>query len=786
MILVVVFALGLLTVPVAGGRLRRLGDLRLKRSKLLVLAFFLQIIALKAPLPYDVAAALNIATYLLGCWYLIANLDIPGLWLVGTGAGCNVLALVANGGVMPASEKALATAGLSAGSGGFVNSTVVPNAQVAFLGDIFGIPESWPLNNVFSIGDVLILIGGLVAAHRLCGSRLFPTLSADFRALRRNRDFISLWGAQAVSNLGDWVYTMAVFASLGDKGTPQVFASLLLAEVAPSAVTGALGGPLIDRLPRRAVMVAADLVRAAAVLTLFLGKPSLVHLYVVAGLLGVMRGLSQPALQASLPNVVRPDELVAANSLVSGTFHSAVMIGPMIGGLLVAHVGVEPAFVVNGVSFLVSAVLVARVCLPPLPTRDVKWRPVQELREGLSYSMRTPLVRGLMLVIGLVMIGAAIKSPTEPAFVFARLHGNAQTLGLVTGMWGVGMVLGTLLAPAAVRAWKREHLLTFGIVVVGGCLLATSRAVSAAPVVMLYLFAGAGNGLGTVCYETLLQERTPDALRGRVLAACDAVLDFALLGGYVLTGLLNPGFGPRAMFAVAGGVFLGAALLSRMLIGPASVPGVDVDDAEELLAGREPAGVLCDAAREVGPGQLEAVGGVGRDQTVRSAPERVPVGQRLGVGDVEGGPADVFVFERVDERVGVDVGAPGHVDQPGVVLHGVELSSPDGAGGVGREGEGEDDHVGVGQDLMEPVAAHDPGAGRQGRGRGACPTCSWLGLSADDCCLDAERREQAEQRFGNAARAEDDDVGAEQGPVFVAAVALAAPRGSLGPLVEVP
>lgn len=567
-ILVVVFALGLLTVPLAGGRLRLLGDLRLRRSRLLAVAFLLQLVALKAPLAHDVAATLNIATYLVGCWYLLANLEIAGMWLVGVGAGSNMLALIANSGVMPASEKALATAGLSTTSTGFVNSTAVPDAQVAFLGDIFAIPQSWPLNNVFSIGDVLILLGGLVAAHRLCGSRLFPKPNPEFRALRRNRDFMSLWGAQAVSNVGDWVYTMAVFASLGDKGTPSVFASLLLAEVAPSAITGALGGPLVDRLPRRAVMIAGDVMRALAVATLFLGTPSLAHLYVVAGVLGVMRALSQPALQASLPNVVQPSELVAANSLVSGTYHSAVMIGPVVGGLLVTQVGVEPAFIINALSFVASACLVARVALPPQPPCEEKWRPVQELREGLSYSLSTPLVRGLMLVIGLVMVAAAIKNPTEPAFVFARLGGNAQTLGLVTGTWGVGMVLGTLLAPAAVRAWRREQLLTVGILVVGGCLLATSRAVSVVPVLMLYLFAGAGNGLGSVCYETLLQERTPDHLRGRVLAACDAVLDCALLAGYALAGLLSHGFGPRAMFAVAGGLLVAAALLSRMLIGP--------------------------------------------------------------------------------------------------------------------------------------------------------------------------------------------------------------------------
>lgn len=783
MILVVVFALGLLTVPVAGGRLSALGGLRLRRHRILIVAFVVQLVALKAPLPHDVAAPLNLATYFLGAWYLLANLDLPGMWLIGMGTASNMLALLANGGVMPASEKALATAGLSAGSASFVNSTAVPGAQVAFLGDVFAIPHSWPLHNVFSIGDVLILLGGLVAVHRICGSRLFPSGNTQFAALRRNRDFMSLWTAQAVSNVGDWVYTMAVFAGLGRRASPHIFATLMLAEVGPSALTGALGGPLVDRLPRRMVMVVADVARAAAVGSLFLvHRPSLAHFYLVAGALGVARAFAQPALQASLPNVVHPDDLVAANSVVSGTFHSAVMIGPMIGGLLVAHVGVEPAFALNAISFFVSALLVARVVLPPQPPMD-GWRPVAELREGLRYSLSTPLVRGLMVVIGLVMVAAAIKNPTEPAFVFQRLHGTPSTLGLVTGVWGVGMVLGTLLAPSAVRAWRREQLLWVGILVVGGCLIATSRAVSVVPVVMLYLFAGAGNGIGSVCYETLLQEHTPDQLRGRVLAACDAVFDGALLAGYALTGLLDHRFGPRAMFAVAGGVFVGAAVLSRMLIGArdensdvveASVAVLHIHDAEQLLALRESAGVLGDSGREPGPGHGVGAGGVGRDDAVPRPPERMPVGQGLGVGDVEGGAADPSFVEGPHEVVGDDMGTPGHVDEPGVVLHGPQFGLGDDADGLGREGQREDHGVGLGEGVVEPVSAED-------RDVPACPTCAWLGLTADECCLDAERFQQAQQRFGDPARTQDRHLGAEQAP----AGALA-PRGGADALVEVP
>jgi predicted MFS family arabinose efflux permease len=719
-ILVVAFAVGLLTVPLMGGRLRALAGLRLRRTWVLAVAFVLQLIAVKAPIPVGVAIPLNVSTYFLGCWYLLANLSVPGMLLVATGTATNMLAMLANGGVMPASAKALATAGLSSGAGGgFVNSAVVPDAQVAFLGDVFAVPRSWPLHNVFSIGDLLILIGGLVAAHRICGSRLFPPARSEFHKLRQNRDFMSLWTAQAASNVGDWVYTMAVFASLGRHAEPHVFATLLLAEVGPSAVTGMLGGPLVDRLPRRWVIIVADVVRALAVASLFVDRsPGLPHLYMVAGCLGVMRALAQPALQASLPNVVGPDELVAANSLVSATYHSAVMIGPVIGGLLVAHLGAEPAFAINAASFAASALLVLRVHLPAQePTES--WSPIAELREGLQYSLSTPLVRGLMVVIGMVMVGAAIKNPTEPAFVFQRLHGTTQTLGLVTGAWGVGMVLGTVLAPSAVRAWRREQLLWVGIALVGACLLATSRAQSVAPMLMLYLFAGAGNGIGSVCYETMLQEGTPDSLRGRVFAACDAVFDLALLGGYALTGVLDHRYGPRAMFALAGLVFLGAALISRVMLG---VPR---------------AGVQEDGLVEVGPAAL-------------AAPEPEPEPE---VDLVEATVAVLrlhdpdTVLGRVSSRpepVVADAppAEPEREPEPVAAAVAEPVAEPEPVAAAVAEAVAEPEPVAAA--VSEPLAVSEPepaavAAPAASDAPEPCPTCAWLGLSADECCLEDTR-----------------------------------------------
>ena len=116
---------------------------------------------------------IHVATYFLVAIFLVANRRVPGLWLIGLGGAMNLVAIVANGGTMPASASALAAAGLVVDTPGeFVNSGVVANPHLSFLGDIFATPSWLPFANVFSLGDLVIVLGTAVAVHRLCGSRL--------------------------------------------------------------------------------------------------------------------------------------------------------------------------------------------------------------------------------------------------------------------------------------------------------------------------------------------------------------------------------------------------------------------------------------------------------------------------------------------------------------------------------------------------------------------------------------------------------------------------------------
>jgi MFS family permease len=572
LLLLAFLGVAVLAAPLAGGKLTRLATLRLRHAWLIALALGVQLVAFFGlPGGAEVSHAMvHVASYATALAFLVLNRSVPGMWLTAAGAAMNVAAIVANGGVMPAAPSALAKAGLPIVSETFRNTTALPAPRLAFLGDIFAVPASWPLHNVFSPGDVVLVLGVAVTIHRVAGSRLVPSGAGQFAPLLHRPTFMRLWSSQAISNLGDWTYSLAVAAILAERThDPRQLALLLIVQMGPAAVTGFFLGPLADRHSRVGLMVGTDLVRAAAVASLlFVGDPSVLHIYAVAMCLGVFGAIFQPSLQASIPNVVDDAHLVAANSMVSATYYVAVMTGPALGGFLVGELGAEPVFALNALSFLASAALIAGIRLPsPRAHAELESSSAhRDLAEGARYALTVPIVRALLVVMAIVIVGAATKAPLESLFVLGTLELGPKALGLIAGSWGLGMVLGSFAAPALARRVSRERLFTISIGVVGVCIVAASRAGRLQPVLLAWLLAGAVNAVGDVAYDTLLQERTPDRIRGRVFAFAEAILSGGFLLGAFLAGWLGEALGIRTTYALSGALLLLAGFVGWAMI----------------------------------------------------------------------------------------------------------------------------------------------------------------------------------------------------------------------------
>lgn len=173
MLLVIAAIALVLSVPLAGGRLGRLADIRPRAAWPVLAAAAIQV-GITDVTPggsHSVHAALHISSYVLDAYFLFANRRLAGVPLVALGAGLNVLAISTNGGVMPARPSALRAAGIAARHG-FDNSAALAHPHLPFLGDIIPVPGPWPIGNVLSVGDLIIFVGAFVVLHRACGSRL--------------------------------------------------------------------------------------------------------------------------------------------------------------------------------------------------------------------------------------------------------------------------------------------------------------------------------------------------------------------------------------------------------------------------------------------------------------------------------------------------------------------------------------------------------------------------------------------------------------------------------------
>jgi hypothetical protein len=174
MLMLAVVLLGIGCVPLAGGDLGALRHVRFRLAWTIPAALAVQIfITTIAPDGSRVAhVAAHLGSYVLAGAFLAANRHLPFIWAIALGAALNLLAITANGGVMPADADALHRAGWPSVSDQFENSSALPDPKLLFLGDVFAVPRWLPLANVFSVGDVILVLAGIAAVHRLCGSRL--------------------------------------------------------------------------------------------------------------------------------------------------------------------------------------------------------------------------------------------------------------------------------------------------------------------------------------------------------------------------------------------------------------------------------------------------------------------------------------------------------------------------------------------------------------------------------------------------------------------------------------
>jgi MFS family permease len=369
-------------------------------------------------------------------------------------------------------------------------------------------------------------------------------------SLFRNVHFMRLWVGQGISFVGDAVSMVALVVLVVQiTGSASAVGGALVARLLPT-LASPLAGVLADRLDRRIVLVASDLARAVLVLGIVFVR-DLVVLYFLVFLMGLARTLFNPTVRAAFPSVVGEGDLTRANSLISATFSVSITVGPAIGGLLVATVGVDAAFVLDAVTYLISAAFLSRIALPHSQRADGEGFG-QELRAGLGYLAGARVPRTIVVGTFLTILAINITIPAEVFLAKETFKAGDVGYGLLVSVWGSGMALGSALMVALGDRVALVPLYLLSIFAGALALVGTGLA----PVFVLALGAlmveGIATSIDNVATDTVLQKRVPDAFLGRVFAVKFLSYSAGEALAYPLGGLIVDAIGPPSTYLLAG------------------------------------------------------------------------------------------------------------------------------------------------------------------------------------------------------------------------------------------
>jgi MFS family permease len=370
--------------------------------------------------------------------------------------------------------------------------------------------------------------------------------------LRRRPGFRNLWLALTLSYTGSGAaLTALTLYAQRTQGTGIAVAAIVVALTIPRLL-GPIAGTIADRWDLRRLMIGCDLGQAGlyAVIALLPPFGVVIALTAAATLLTTVYSPARPAL---VPTLVDRDELMSANSLIGTAFNMQIAAGPLLGGVLFAAGGASLALSVNAVTFAASALLTAMIPRDAQSKREVKEGTgvLGETREGLSYAMRNPYTR---IVIGTLMFGLVFLAMDNIALVFLvrdTLGGGAVEFGLASTAFGIGMIVGAL-ALLGHRRFSPMSLYLGGLVMTGAGTLFTGLAPAIAFVIPFQGLAGAGNGVDNVAYETLVQQRVPGPMLGRMFGLTGTAANAGASAAALLGGLLLDLTSPRAVLVIGG------------------------------------------------------------------------------------------------------------------------------------------------------------------------------------------------------------------------------------------
>ena len=395
------------------------------------------------------------------------------------------------------------------------------------------------------------------------------------RSLFKNRSYKALITAQAISNLGDWFNILGLMALVGLKwhGSPLAVSIVMLMFSLPSILFGSLAGTLADRMDRKRLMIISDLIRSVLIVGIVFTS-SLFEIYVLVALMSLFSSLFSPAKQGKLKEIVSNEDIQSAVATSQLINNAAKIIGPIIGGILLAAVSINWAFYLDAISFLLSAVLL--LFLPKTPVRTVettqsketqkKARFFHQLFDGFTYLKTAPSLLVGLFVFSLVLFVLQI-SDSQFIILFREIKTSSiNILGWVMAGSGLGVVLSSLyLNKKEIRSFISVLSLASAVLGLGYIFLSTFIHFPVLWIEIVYPLAGVivgfCFGLALIPFEVMVQKMTPESHTGRVFGTIDSLTTLAAILGTTLGGVLSQLFGVHFTYDLAGGLLVVVGLV---------------------------------------------------------------------------------------------------------------------------------------------------------------------------------------------------------------------------------
>jgi ENTS family enterobactin (siderophore) exporter len=381
-------------------------------------------------------------------------------------------------------------------------------------------------------------------------------LAMDLGPLRSSRDFRIMFWARVVALLGIGLTLVGLSIQVYDLTGSSLAVGAVNAAAGATLLAGTLaGGVLADRRDRRGLLVvsrgAAAVVFGALALNAIADRPSLLVIFCCAAAIGIVDGISETALVAITPSLVRKDQLAAAGALTAITTQLGTIVAPTAGGAIIAGPGVAVCYAITCAATVVQVALMCLVGRRP-PAEPEHQHPIRAIAEGLAFVRRNRVIGGLLLMD---LCGALFALPYAvfPELGTEVLHGDPRTIGLLYSAPAAGAFIGALCSGWAGRH-RRPGLALAGAVVLWGGGMAGFGLSRSLPVALIFLgLSGVGLIFSEILQRALLQHHTPDRLMGRVSSFWLVQATVGPAAGGAFAGALAGVTGP-VVAVVAGGL----------------------------------------------------------------------------------------------------------------------------------------------------------------------------------------------------------------------------------------